>query len=116
MKQKNPMTYWSQSLFALTLVSASISTHQLPAIPSEEILSAQADKSMFSHQMPERCEGPRHQRVSVRYTTPEGIGFSSGIVLKNGRRWRAALHYNDSRQCHDSCTRIELPSNHKYSG
>jgi trimeric autotransporter adhesin len=84
MKQKNTMTHWSYSLFALTLVSASISAHELPVSQSEKALSAQADKSLFSHQTLERCQGPRHQRVSVRYTTPEGIGFNSGYATVEG--------------------------------
>jgi hypothetical protein len=83
------MTFWKRQLHLLTLIGATISADEIlssadeiPA-PVDETSSRQLDGTSF-HQSEEKCQGPRPLWASMRYTTPEGIGYKSGYTTVEG--------------------------------
>jgi hypothetical protein len=61
------LSYWKNSLYALTLLGVTISAREISR-----------------PQPSEQCKGPHHRWASVRYTTPEGIGYKTGYTTLEG--------------------------------
>ncbi len=79
------MIHWFNSLCALTLTSAGILADENLLLQTEEISSHQAEESVPQQTLEkERCKGPHHRWASVRYTTPEGIGYKNGYTTLEG--------------------------------